>query len=217
MKKFLPLIIVLLILIGGGAAVLLTRDDDKKDNATSSNNSNQTKTTAGAFDALPTTGTSFVATITSTNNGKSVESKMEYDQKNDAVRYTTAIGDSESSYVFIDDAYYICQSASKCFKYPASQGSTSGFDRKAYEYSNDELAGFKNTSVDGGEGACPAGTCRIWKVANGGYESSVYIDTKTKRISQVESTSAAGSSKITYEYTDVTVTAPKNAQELPQI
>ncbi len=216
MKKFLPVIIVLLILIGGGAAVLLTKDDSKNNNATSANNNNQTKTT-GVFDALATTGTSFIATITSTNNGKSVESKMEYDQKNDAVRYTTAVGGSEASYIFINDAYYICQSASKCFKYPASQGNSSGFDRKAYEYSNEELAGFKNTSVDGGEGACPAGTCHIWKVANGGYESSVYIDTKTKRISQVESTSAAGTSKITYEYKDVTVTAPKNAQELPQV
>lgn len=208
------IIIALVLLIGGGAAFALTRNKDDSNGSTTQKNGAKT---GSGFDAVSTSGASFVATITTTVEGKEVVATMEYDKNSGNVRYTSNTDGQNFVIVYTSDAYYMCQTADNCIKYPVGQGQSSGFDPKAYEYSDEELAGWKNTALDKGKKACASGTCYVWEVNTGGYASSVYIDTKTKRVIQVESATAAGASKIVYEYKDVSITPPANAQTLPTL
>ncbi len=214
MKKKVIIIVVVLLLLGGGYWLM---NRDKNDDA--SNNAQPAASTSGtnnsAFDALATNGASYAATITATANGKTTSATMEYDKNTGAIKYSAGSGSSAATVIYTKDAYYICQTASKCYKYPISGSNSSGFDPSSYEYSSDKLNSLRNTAVDKGTMSCPAGTCHVWQVSVGGYTSTIYIDTATKRISQVEGTTAAGSSKIVYEYKDVTVTPPANAKTLP--
>jgi hypothetical protein len=63
---------------------------------------------------------------------------------------------------------------------------------------------------------CPAGTCDVWSVVDeNDHESTIYIDVQNNRVSQVESRDETSDIKLVYEYRDVTITPPENAQEIP--
>ena len=115
--------------------------------------------------------------------------------------------------IYTSDAYYACQ-GDNCVKYPISQSSNSGFDPSAYTYDQAKLASY-TSPANKGQQSCPSGTCDVWEVSAGGYSSKLYIDSDTKRITQVESTVAGKTSKIVYEYKDVSITVPANAQTIP--
>jgi hypothetical protein len=140
---------------------------------------------------------------------------MEYDKNSKVVKYQSTANGQTTILYYASDAFYTCQNDSACYKYPINQSTASGFSRESYEYSQEELADFKNGAAYQGTQPCPAGSCDVWKVSTEDGQSTIYIDKATKRISQVEGTTAAGSSKIVYEYKDVNVSIPPNAQELP--
>jgi hypothetical protein len=202
--------IVVILLGGGAAAYVLTKDDDKSPQTTSQNGSGSN---ASAFDAVSTEGLEFKATITTAAEGGTMEATLEHDDKNNT-RYVSNIGGQQTEVIYTSDAYYTCQGAGNCTKFPLSQTSNTGVNPSDYTYDQSKIADYRNNANYKGKQDCPAGTCDVWSVSAGGVTSTIYIDTDTKRISQVESTIAGATSKIVYEYTDVTINVPTNAQNV---
>lgn len=217
-NKKLLIVIFVVLLVGGVAAWQLTKkDSNTKTNANTSSNTSQNTSGTNDFSPLATSGSSFAATITTTAGGNSSSAKMEFDKKTGAVRYTSSAAGQNLVMIYTKDAYYICQTPDTCIKYTLGGTNTPSFDPSSYEYTDDKLAGYRSGANYQGKQDCAAGTCDVWKVSTGSYESSIFVDTKTKRISQVEATTAAGSSKIVYEYQDVSVIVPTNATEAPKL
>ena len=115
--------------------------------------------------------------------------------------------------IYTSDAYYSCQ-GDNCVKFPISQSGDSGFDPSAYTYDESKLSSYANPAYKGQQ-SCPSGTCDVWEVSAGGVTSTLYVDSSSKRITQVESTVGGKTSKIVYEYKDVSITVPANAQTIP--
>jgi hypothetical protein len=211
-KRLVPIAIAVLV-VGGGVGFALTRGDkDSKPNTSSSSKP------ASAFDVVSTKGVSFVATIEVSSGNTTISSKMESDAKTGAIRYVSSAGGQSVNFIYTSDAYYMCQSSDTCYKYPLGQGNGASFDPKTYEYSDAKIAEYRAGSSYDGKKACSTGTCDVWKIKSGENESVVYVDTKTKRVVQMEGTSAAGLMKITYDYRDdISVTIPTNVQTLPSL
>ncbi|MBP9827036.1 hypothetical protein KBC99_00985 [Candidatus Saccharibacteria bacterium] len=168
-----------------------------------------------SFAALSTQDSNFTATITTDADGKKSTAKMEYDKTNDALRYSMDSNGNTMTMIYTKDAYYMCSSSTQCIKYSLENSqNTGGFDRKSYEYTAEELANLKKQANYIGRKACESGTCDAWKISVDGSNTTMYIDTNTKRISQIENITASGSSKIVYSYTSSTVTPPPNAKSL---
>lgn len=198
------------LLVGGGAAYMLTKDDDSPSQKSSTSQNPQTD---NSFDPRSTEGLEFKATITTTKDGSSIQSTLEHDDKSHT-RYVSNLGGQQTEIIYTADAYYSCQGGS-CVKFSISQVANTGFDPGTYTYDQNELASYRNGASYKGRQSCPAGTCDVWSVSAGGMTSTIFIDTKTKRISQVEGSTGGATSKIVYEYTDVTINVPANAQTLP--
>ncbi len=208
MKKTIPIIIALIIVVAGAAVFLMARNNDDTPTQTTSQGES-----TNSFNAVSTSGVSFVATITTTTtDGKTVTGVMESDSKNGAVKYTASTAGATTTMIYTKDAFYMCQTADNCIKSSAANAS---FNPSAYEYSDDELAQFKSSSTKVGTESCPSGTCDVWNVSSEGYQSKIYLDQKTKRVSQVVGGTDQATSTIVYDYKDVTVTIPQNAQEAP--
>ncbi len=211
MKKIIIIILAAAVLVGGGAVFFSLTGGNESDTDQAANTAPEQPE---AFEALPTSGLSFAATFSGTAEGKQFQALMEYDGK-EVIRYTTTDGDQKLVTVYTKDTYYMCQNDNSCIKMPLGANSQTGFNSDTYQYTEQELADFKSNSTYEGKKDCPAGTCDTWKTQKDGFETRIYIDTDTKRISQVESTNGTDSSKIVYEFKDITIELPANAQELP--
>jgi hypothetical protein len=212
MKKPVIIGIIVALLIGGGAAVYVLTREDKKDGAETSSQTNNGQT-AGNSDFAPvsTKGMDFSATLTTASPQGSTSAKIEQD--GDKTRYVATQDGQEIQIINTPDAYYSC-TGDQCFKFALSQSGNSGVDVGSYQYDESEISNFRNTAAYQGKKDCPAGTCDVWSVTVGTGTSTLYIDTKTKRISQVESTQSGTSTKIVYDYKNVTIDIPANAQTL---
>lgn len=209
-------IIIVLVLIGGGAAYFATKDSDNdsdKNKANSSQTSSNSGSSTNAFNPASTEGLEFKATLTTTGTTGSTEATIEHDDKGNT-RYVASAGGQQTEIIYTSDAYYIC-TGSNCLKYPASQSSSSGFNPADYTYDQSKLSGYKNGAGYKGQKSCASGTCDVWSVNAGGFTSTIYVDRTTKRITQVDSTIAGNTTKIVYDYSDVTITVPANAQTIP--
>ncbi len=215
MKRYIPIIVAVLVL-AGGAGYALTRDKNDSSNNTNGNQS-QTSGNSGAFDAVSTANLSFEATMTTVSGDKTITAVMQSDAKTGAVKYVGGTFSDTMTMIYTKDAYYMCQSADKCFKYPLGQGTGASFDPSTYQYDDSKIADYKSASTSLGRQSCSSGTCDVWKVTSNGYDSKVFIDSKTKRVVQVEGATAEATTKIVYEYKDVNVEIPQNAQTLPNI
>lgn len=208
-RPVLIAVVAAVIIAGGAGAYTLTKDNKDKAPRPASQNTNS----QSSFAAQPTEGLEFKATITTTSGNTSTQATIERDDKNNT-RYVTGQVGQQMEIIYTSDAYYSCQGGN-CTKFPISQSGNSGFDPSAYTYDQSKLSGYRNNSSYKGKQSCPAGTCDVWSVSVGGATSTIYVDTDTKRISQVEGSQGGGTSKIVYEYTDVTINIPANAQAVP--
>ena len=215
MNKRLIIIIVVLALIGGGIAVA-TRGNDKNksaDNsskASSQTSSSQPAANSNSFAPVSTEGQPFVATISSDGT---TQGTIQSDGKGNTSYESTQNG-TTTRIVYTSDAYYIC-TGSTCYKYVLGASSPVSFNPSDYQYTKDKLTGYKSGATYKGKQSCPAGTCDVWSVSNAGVTSSLFIDSKSKLISQVESSLNGKTTKITYEFKAVTIDVPTNAQTLP--
>lgn len=212
MNKIVALVIGGVVVVGGATALIINGGSEDDTNTGSSNSTSQT---AAQFSPAKTTNLSFVATTTSTVDGKTTNSVMESDAKTGAIRYKAGAADSGFTFIYTKDAYYMCPESGACFKYALGQGQGAAFDPKTYQYDDAKIADYKTNTKSLGRESCPAGTCEVWQVSGSGYGAKIYIDNDTKRVSQVISDASGVSSKIVYEYRDVSVEIPTNIQELP--
>ncbi|MBI3984115.1 hypothetical protein HY346_02335 [Candidatus Microgenomates bacterium] len=208
MNRKLLLLVLAVLAIGVGVLIYAaTRNDDDGGIEGTSN-------TDAAFSAVSTEGLDFVATISSSGSGQGTKSTVSYDGEGRWQYQTSADGQSVQTIV-TPDAYYT-NSGQGWYKLPLSgESDSSGFNAETYEYSAAEIDALKQSSIYEGQKDCPAGTCHVWRTSTAGDSSTVYIDTKTNRISQVVSVIGSTTSTIAYEYKNVTVNVPADAQPLP--
>ncbi len=218
MSKNLVMILVALLIVGGGVVgfMVVSQDDSSQKTNQSTQDGKMDVETNTVFDAASMADASFVATITTTEGDKTIVGVMEHDNTTDSTKYSYSIDGQESTSFFTNDAYYLCQAATSCIKYPNNQIGSS-FDPDSYSYSEEDFSEFKQNATHMGVEDCPAGSCDVWKVTKDSLETMIYIDTNTKRISQVQGNTANGSVKIVYEFKDVSITLPTNAQEIPNL
>ena len=213
-KSVLIAIVAAVLVVGGAAAFFLTRED-------SSTNNNETGTqdttpaengaadTSQEFAPLSTEGRDFSATITV--NG---DTSGTFEQDGDKTRFASTVDGQRGEFIYTPDATYSCTEG-ECFKFPNDSDAADGFDTDDYEFSESDLEKLRTDAKYEGRKDCPAGTCDVWTVTDEGTTSSVYIDTKTRLISQVEGTYDGDVTKIVFEYRDVIIEVPANAQEFP--
>jgi hypothetical protein len=213
-KKSASIIILLLLIVGVAAWQLTKKSPNNAVTTTPPSSAPTSSSNANVFNPLATSGSSYQATITTTAAGTTSNATMAFDKNTGNVQYTGSAGGQNISIVYTKDAYYLCQTATTCIKYATGQGAAS-FNPASYEYTDAQLAGYRAGASYHGKQSCPAGTCDVWQVTNAGYTSSLFVDTKTKRISQVQATTAASTSKIVYSYQNVSVTVPANATTAP--
>lgn len=215
MKKPVLIGIIIAFLLGGGtAAYLLSRDGKKDKTQTDSQTSNNQTAGGNDFAPVSTKGLDFSATLTMSGSQGTSSARLEQD--GDKTRYVSTQDGQETQIIYTPDAYYSC-TGGQCFKFALSQSSNIGVDVSAYEYDASEIANFRNTAAYKGKQDCPAGSCDVWSVTVGAGTSTLYVDAKTKRISQVESTQDGTTTKIVYDYKDVTIDIPENAQTIPSL
>ncbi len=215
MKKVLIIVAVVLVLAGGGAGAyyLLSRDDAQPSTeATQTQPASETSTTGFAPASME--GVPFEATITVEGEGKTIESVMKFDGKGNS-EYVAVQDGKRITMFFTEDFYYMCTNATTCFKYKITNGDTGSVDPSQYEFTEEDLNNMRATATYKGQQACQASTCDVWESTEGTTTVNIYIDTTTKRISQAITQTDRGTSTMVFEYKDVTVDVPKNAQELP--
>ena len=202
------------VIVGGGAAYLATKEDNNGAQNTSQQSSGNSTAGEGTFAPVSTKGLAFEATISTAGGPSEIsEAKLEYDGK-DKTRYSAIVNGNTTQFIYTTDAYYSCAD-NECLKFPNTQSGTSGFNPSDYEYDEAKIADRKDKSTYKGKKDCPAGTCDVYEVNVDSAVSTFYIDTKTKRISQVEGTVSGVTSKIVYNYKNINIEVPANAKELP--
>lgn len=222
MNKNMKIIVgvVVLALVGGGIYFATQNKDDSTNNSenTSQNQSteNQNQSSSeqqASFAPLSTKNTAFVATFTTSDPSQQGALVIESDGKGTS-RLTVTRNNEKTTTIYTTDAYYLCQ-GDNCIKYPIASANA-GQNPAQYDYDESDIAAAKNSAKYQGQQSCPAGTCDVWVVTEeDGHTTSVYVDTKTKRVSQVEAEHDGEKTKIVYEYKAVTINIPTNAQSIP--
>ncbi len=214
-RRMIVGIIVAVVLIGGGVAYVATKDneDSDKNNTNTSQTGSNSGSSTNTFNPASTEGLEFKATLTTTSTSGTTEATIEHDDKGNT-QYTATTNGQQVKIIYTSDAYYMCTGDS-CIKYPSSQSSNSGFNPSDYTYDQSKLSGYKNGAAYKGQKSCASGTCDVWSVSAGGFTSTIYVDSATKRITQVDSSIGGNSTKIVYDYSDVTITVPANTQTIP--
>jgi hypothetical protein len=200
------LVVAAVVVVGGGAAYMLTQDDDSDNQQQLSQDSSGADNSA--FNPASTEGLEFSATITVEG---APTATFEHDDQG-TTRYVTTTGGQEMEIIYTSDAYYSCQD-DNCIKFPISQLGNSGFNPGDYTYDEDRLGSFASPAYKGQQ-SCESGTCDVWEVSTGGVTSTLYVDSNTKRITKVQGTVAGKTSTIVYDYKDVTINIPQNAQTI---
>ncbi len=213
MKKFLIIGGVVVIVLGaatGGYLVFFLGDNDQQD-ATG-----QTETTENAFNPVATEGVPVVATVTTTQDGETQTFVMEFDGNGNS-QYEMDSDGQTIRFVTTKDAHYMCNDAQGCFRYPTSDAQQGAVDPGQYEYSQSDIDNFRANATHKGQQSCSTGTCDVWDVSNfqDSGTATVFIDTASKRIVKIESTFNGSTSTIEFDYRDVTIEIPTDAQELP--
>ncbi|HLC91986.1 MAG TPA: hypothetical protein VJC09_02955 [Candidatus Saccharimonadales bacterium] len=204
---------VVLLLILGAVAYMVSRKEDKTKTATTTKPTSSKTTNTSNFAPVSTTGLALTATISTPLDGGTTATATLVSDGKGTTQYKADQGGQQVEITYTTDAYYMC-TGGQCFKYDISQSGNSGFDPSSYAYTPAQLSTYRNTASYKGKKSCPAGTCDTWSVSSGGASSTIFIDTKTKYISQVESTVSGKKSTVTYEYKPVSITIPTNYQSI---
>jgi hypothetical protein len=215
-KILIGLLIGGVIIAGGAGGYFLSQNNDNTsgNTNTSTNESSQSKSGEPEFRPVATEGQSFVATLSGQSDGETINGTIEYD-KNGNSKFRTTTSEGELEFYVIGEDTYSCTNG-QCFKFSGSTDQNPlDLDDLNYNYSEDDVASFEDSARYLGQQPCPAGSCNVWRVTEGDYETDTYISTKDNRISQLLSRGENTEITIIYEYKDVVVTPPTNVQTLP--
>jgi hypothetical protein len=208
MNRNLLIGLVAAMVVGGGVVAYVATQND--DDANQNGNGAQTQDgDTPQFSPVSTEGLDFVGTITGA--GQEGEVTFEYDKDSQSFRYIASSNGEAIETITTPDAYY-AMTGGRWIKYPT--GTNSGFDPESYQYDDGELANYQGNSAYQGTESCAAGTCHVWRTTSEGSESTLLIDTDTGYIVRVSTTTGGQTSSIDYEYKDVTITPPADAEEI---
>ncbi len=215
MKKVLIIVGVLVLVVGAAAGGYLFFVKDNGSTDTSSSAQNQDTGNSSEFSPVSTEDTPMVATITTTQDGEKNTIVMAFDGNGNS-EYAIDQEGKEVRFITTEDSYFMCND-SGCFKYANTQEQSGTTNPDEYEYSQSDIDNFKKQATYKGQQSCDEGTCDVWEVANfnGGGTATFYLDSGSKRIVKIASTFNGSTSTITYDYKNVTIEIPANAQELP--
>lgn len=202
-------VVALLVIGGGTAAYVATKDSD---DSSSQSKGGQSTSEQNSFAPTSTDGLEFTATISTQGGATTGEAILEHDDKG-VTRYVATQGGQQIEFVYTSDTYYSCN-AGKCIKFPITQSSNSSFNPSDFTYDETKISGYRGGASYKGQKSCPSGTCDVWSVGVTGATSTIYVDSGTKRITQVETAQSGSTAKIVYDYKDVTISIPANAQTL---
>ncbi len=219
-KKWWLIILIAILLVGGLAAVYVAHKNkkDKEAASTSTPSSQSTASTTPAFEPAVNSNQPYAATITTTVNGTPSKTTMISDGQGN-YSYAYSVKGQNVTAIYTPTAYYVCNTATTCVKYPASKSSASGFDPTTFQYDTTKLENYKKSANYKGQQACPVGggTCDVWEITStsGGATTKLFVNTQTKKIARA--TYAVGSTQYNtdYEYKNVHITVPTNATTVP--
>jgi hypothetical protein len=214
-KKVLIIVgVVVLVVASAGAYLLLTNNEATEE--TTQSTSEETSTVENAFSPVSTEGQSFVATINTTLDGEVNEATLSFDGEGKSEYVATANGQTQR-FVYTPDAYYSCNDTQGCFKFNLSDSAGPTVDPEEYQFKEEKAQDFNETANYEGQKSCDVGTCDVWvsnSFENQG-KTTIYLDARDKKIVKIESTVDGTTSTITYDYKDVTIEVPTDAEELP--
>lgn len=232
-KSVLISAVIAVLAIGGGAAFVLSNNSDDDDS--SNNNSSQqtdndnkndedTNTTANTanplgIDVSSLNNTAYRVTVNTTDDdGRQTSAVVETDG-NGNVRTSVTDQGQESVFLIVDGETYFNEPGSDTWiKTPSGQApiDTSGL---SLGFTADNIGELNDLTIDdNGTGPCSTGTCRIYSSTDPvtGETGTIKVDTRTNRLSDIETTSPNGERGIiSYEYdAAITITVPENVSEL---
>ena len=212
MNKIL-MILVTIAVVGAGAFFVVQQSDSDSNDSKTESTEPANDITPTEFAPVSTEGLSFVATMKGTGEGSQIDGSFESDGKGNVYFKGALGGETVEYYILSDGTYIVCQGET-CFKTPNSADGPSLDDIAINESSINEI---KSSATFSGIESCESGSCEVWTSNEDGTDAKVYIDRSTKRVTKVSGTEAGDEFSITYDYKDVTITAPENVQELPSI
>jgi hypothetical protein len=217
-NKKLILVALVATLVVGGAVAYFVHKNNQDQKAKEAALASAAATVPSALDATSNQGVAYVATVKTTAKGGTEGSGTLSSDGQGRVSYSYKVGGTDTTLIYTADAYYLCSGTATCIKYPASQGGSSGFDPRVYQYDGSRIAILKSAAVYKGQQTCPDGnaTCYVWSINRTGVTSTMYINASTKQIAKVTTATATSSSNTTYEYRKVTVAAPVNFTTAPK-
>ncbi len=205
----IAVIIVVVLAIAGAGYFVYQNNNETEDTASTSNQAPENDI---VFDPIASQDLSFAATISGTQEGELFQATMESDGEGN-FQMTSMFDGQETRIITTKDAYYTC-TGDDCIKMPQSQNTANDYNIDSYVYTDEDIESYQENARYEGRGECPAGTCDIWVVTEAEGTSKIYIDSSSRRISQIETEADGESSKIVFEYKDVTIQVPVNAREL---
>lgn len=216
MKKIVLIVagVVVVAAAAFGAYTLLNKDNNNNETQNQS-----TSETAPADSDNPTfnptalTDQSFIANMTTTTGDKTLKAVIKSDGQGN-LEYAGTINGAKSQLFFTKDAYYACTNG-LCIKFPASQAGNASVDPSKYQYDQSQIDAWRAASTYQGQQACGDATCDVWKTTSDSGAVTIFVDSANKRIVKLVTSVDGGEMTIEYEYTDVTITPPKNARTLP--
>lgn len=214
-KVLIGIIILAVIVVGGVSAYFLTRSDDAR-NSTSSNGQSVDQQDAAnngaqSFDPAATANVSFTAVLTGTSNGQTYTANLEHDGKGSS-KYSGSNGNAPFEMYLINKEYITCTGGT-CIKLNGSAASPVNED--TYNFSQEDISNFRNSSTYLGKADCPAGTCDHWQSVKENETVDFYVASDNK-ISKASGKIGDTNFEIVFTYKDVVITAPANVQEFPR-
>lgn len=219
MKSKLIGILIAVVIIGGGyAAYSMTKDEDTASNnettQSTSDNKDQADSDTPVFNPLASDNESFRATMEVTGTADSSDYSGVIERAKDgSLKFSgNQNGEAIEFYLLADQSYIACQN-STCFKI---NDGNAPIDVNDFTTTEEDIASYKDSANYKGKESCSSGTCHVWEYEESeGQFVTVYVDADSNRVVEVRGSDGEGDLKITYEYTDITITLPENVQELP--
>lgn len=211
-KKLIPIVAGTIVLaLGAGAYFMLTKDDSESDSDQTTNAQTTDQSDNPLFSARSLADTSYVATMNSTSGDGNLTAIIRSDGRGN-LHYSGSYEGGTSDFYSVDGQTIVCTD-DECFASAALQPPV---DESQYDYTEEDVASWREKAVYKGKQACPAGTCDTWEVSEVDGNGTIYID-GNGRISRATWNTSEGSMTIDYSYEPVTITAPENVQTLPEL
>ena len=156
---------------------------------------------------------SYVATISGEAADNIIDATMEFDGQGN-VRFTAQEDGRTLQFILTPEFLYSCD-GDTCYEFPADGQESQLLNPGDFTYTETDAVQYQSLGRNIGQESCPAGTCNVWEIEENDETNRIYIDVDSNLISQISGSSPDGGYTITMEYRDVSISAPDNAEPLP--